>query len=207
MIRGHGAAEKLQHQRGRVGGRALFQPLWHTQQSQAELSKWISQPQGVLVSTADSGAALSEKEWGCQEHPWDFFPESPEMKQPAPSSCLFWSLTWRRSRWAIFPNCGSKRMKGLSYLGHHRLELLVGNKAGGIKRTQEWMLYMKDTLQHNVVHISPPHCLCSFFFFNHIGFCHHKICMASFLSSLICLKKKKKKKKNTSFCGWPALTC
>ena len=67
------------------------------------------------------------------------------------------------------------------------------------------MLYMKDSLQHNAVHISSPHCLCSFFFFffNHMGFCHHKIGMASFLSSLICLKKKKKKKKrNTSFFGY-----
>ena len=37
------------------------------------------------------------------------------------------------------------------------------------------------------------------FFFNHMGFCHHKIRMASFLSSLICFKKKKR---NTSFCGY-----
>lgn len=55
--------------------------------------------------------------------------------------------------------------------------------------TEKWMLYMKDTLQHGVVHIS-SHCLCSLFF-NHMGFCHHKIWMSSFLSSLICLKKRK----------------
>ena len=200
MIRGHGAAEKLHRQSGRVGGRTLFQPLRYTQQSQGEPSKWISQPQGVRVSTADSGAALSEKEWGCQEHPWGFFPESPEMKQPTPSSCLFRSLTWRRSRWAIFPNCGGERIKGLSYLGHHRLELLMGNKAGGIKRTQKSGCCTWKTLC-GTVEFTFLLTACAHFFLTRWVFVTIRYVLFSQLIDLL------KKKKNTSFCGWPALTC